>query len=207
MSSHACLAAQVTCQIVRQLAVRRSSCQLLMACSLLNPCRSSHKLYASVLSAPHCRHLQEPLPAHPGCNPQQPYTRSDHAAAAKTWAGVGQPLLQRGSSLPDPALFDQAAFVPPGYGSLLFAHLYENNTCPLSFPGSVFTAFRAWVRDSLQLPLQGALPVQGQSLKVLPGLRVWIRGEGAELDTFLSDMAAQWLCTRSSCPWMLGLRD
>ena len=121
----------------------------------------------------------------------------------RVWACAGQPLLQRASSLPDPALLHQAAFVPPGYGSLLFAHLYENNTCPLSFPGSVFSAFRGWVRDSLQLPLQGPLPVQGQSLKVHPGSRV-LMDVGARLDTVQSPMAAQWSCTRSSCSWVLG---
>ena len=87
---------------------------------------------------------------------------SSHAAAA------GQPLLQRASALPDPAIFHHAAFVPPGYGSLLFAHLYENNSCPLGFPGSVFTQFRAWVRESLQLPLQLPSAAPDAPLKVLP---------------------------------------
>ena len=41
----------------------------------------------------------------------------------------GRPLVQRAALLPRAQLLRHAAFVPPGYTSLLFAHLYEDHTC------------------------------------------------------------------------------
>ena len=74
--------------------------------------------------------------------------------------------------MPDPTTMDRAAFVPPGYGSLLYAHLYEDNSCPYAFPTSVLKAFRAWVLESLGLPLHAPAadlrrPVQVRCLLLL----------------------------------------
>ncbi len=48
-----------------------------------------------------------------------------------------------------PTLFRHAAFVPPGYTSLLFAHLYEDASCPL--PTRLFAAFRSFLLASFGL--------------------------------------------------------
>ena len=56
-----------------------------------------------------------------------------------------------------------AAFVPPGYTSLLYAHLYENASC--AFPTSLFRGFKAFMLEPLgllqQLPghFQGPIKV------------------------------------------------
>lgn len=52
-----------------------------------------------------------------------------------------------------PVLFRHAAFVPPGYASLLFAHLYEPSSCPL--PTTLFAGFRRFVLGSFGL-LEGS---------------------------------------------------
>lgn len=50
-------------------------------------------------------------------------------------------------------LFRHATFVPPGYASLLFAHLYEPSSCPL--PTTLFAGFRRFVLGSFGL-LEGS---------------------------------------------------
>ena len=59
-------------------------------------------------------------------------------------AGGGTtPLVRRVEDVPGPVLFRHAAFVPPGYASLLFAHLYEDSSCPL--PTDLFAGFRRFL--------------------------------------------------------------
>ncbi len=58
-------------------------------------------------------------------------------------------LLQRVDDLPSPTLVRHAAFVPPGYASLLFAFLYQDNECPIRT--SLFKSFRAWALDALDI--------------------------------------------------------
>lgn len=66
------------------------------------------------------------------------------------WPAGGQPLVRRVEGL-GPGAFElrRAAFVPPGYTSLLFAHLYENASCP--FPTPLFKGFRSFVLEPLGL--------------------------------------------------------
>ncbi len=53
-----------------------------------------------------------------------------------------------------PILFRHAAFVPPGYASLLFAHLYEPASCPL--PTTLFAGFRRFMLGSFGLHSGGS---------------------------------------------------
>lgn len=82
----------------------------------------------------------------------------DRQQTACTWwqsqhgqlcVGSGQPVLARAHMLPPHTLFQHAAFVPPGYASLFFAHLYENASCP--YPTDLFASFRQWVWGRLGL--------------------------------------------------------
>lgn len=56
------------------------------------------------------------------------------------------PLLQ------GPVHFCHAAFVPPGYASLLFSHLYEPSSCPL--PTTLFAGFRQFMLEAFGLAEQ-----------------------------------------------------
>ena len=58
-------------------------------------------------------------------------------------------LLRRAGDLGQATVLESAAFVPPGYTSLLFAHLYETNSCPQ--PTSLFRGFRRWLLAPLGL--------------------------------------------------------
>lgn len=58
-------------------------------------------------------------------------------------------LLQHVEDLPSPTLLRHAAFVPPGYASLLFAFLYADNECPVRT--GLFKEFRAFVLNSLAI--------------------------------------------------------
>lgn len=53
-----------------------------------------------------------------------------------------------------PVLFRHAAFVPPGYASLLFAHLEEPSSCPL--PTTLFAGFRRFLLGAFGLGEQAA---------------------------------------------------
>lgn len=57
--------------------------------------------------------------------------------------------VRRLSALNSVTLFRQAVFVPPGYSSLLFAHLYDANSCPR--PTSLFRGFRQWLYSHADL--------------------------------------------------------
>ena len=48
-----------------------------------------------------------------------------------------------------PVVFRRAVFVPPGYTSLLFAHLYEESSCPLRT--TLFAGFRRFFLSSFGL--------------------------------------------------------
>lgn len=76
---------------------------------------------------------------------------------------AGQPLLARASKLPAATRFRAAAFVPPGYGSLFFAHLYEDASCP--HPTELFTRFRSWALRPLGL-LRGAASLEQALVRV-----------------------------------------
>lgn len=71
-------------------------------------------------------------------------------------------LVRRVAEVASPTRFGRAAFVPPGYSSLLFAHLFEDNSCPL--PTSLFSGFRDFLLRSLDLPapraVRGNAPLQ-----------------------------------------------
>lgn len=74
-------------------------------------------------------------------------------------------------------LFRHAAFVPPGYTSLLFAHLYEPASCRL--PTSLFAGFRRYLLEGF-----GLLDVQQAAAKVTAaaeGSSVGGGGSGAPL--------------------------
>ena len=58
-----------------------------------------------------------------------------------------------------PVLFRRAAFVPPGYASLLFAHLYERASCRQST--SLFRGFREFMLEPFGLG--GAAPAGAAS--------------------------------------------
>jgi hypothetical protein len=78
--------------------------------------------------------------------------------------GGTTPLVRRVEDLPGPVLFRHAAFVPPGYASLLFADLYEDSSCPL--PTALFAGFRrfllaAFGLQPLQLAAGGAAGMAG----------------------------------------------
>ena len=67
-------------------------------------------------------------------------------------SGTGRgstPLVRQVGDFPGPVLFKHAAFVPPGYASLLFAHLYEDSSCPL--PTALFAGFRRFLLSSFGL--------------------------------------------------------
>ena len=66
--------------------------------------------------------------------------------------------MSRASALLGRTLFRAAAFVPPGYSSIFFAHLYENGSCP--YPTDLFAAFRHWVLGSLALAPDDSLSSQ-----------------------------------------------
>ena len=53
----------------------------------------------------------------------------------------------------------RAAFVPPGYTSLLYAHLYENASC--AFPTSLIKGFKAFMLEPLGLLQQPPSLFQG----------------------------------------------
>ncbi|KAL3132618.1 hypothetical protein ABBQ32_009146 [Trebouxia sp. C0010 RCD-2024] len=48
------------------------------------------------------------------------------------------------------SLYDRAIFVPPGYTSLLYAHGYEDNSCP--YHTALFKGFRKWFLGTLDIP-------------------------------------------------------
>ncbi|GAB4817514.1 hypothetical protein N2152v2_004560 [Parachlorella kessleri] len=52
-------------------------------------------------------------------------------------------LVRRAEELPGPVVFQRAAFVPPGYTSLLFAHLYEEPSCRQAT--ALFRGFREFM--------------------------------------------------------------
>ncbi len=80
----------------------------------------------------------------------------------------GKPLVRRVDDLgPGAFKLSRAAFVPPGYTSLLYAHLYENASC--AFPTPLFKGFKDFVLQPLGLLQQTPLHFQGP-LKVLRGL-------------------------------------
>ena len=64
--------------------------------------------------------------------------------------------------MPVTTLLKNAVFVPPGYSSLMFAHLYEANSCPQTAP--LFVGFRTWMHANLGLGV--APPVPKIKLKV-----------------------------------------
>lgn len=51
--------------------------------------------------------------------------------------------------LQGPVTFRHAVFVPPGYASLLFAHLYEDSSCPLRT--TLFAGFRSFLLSAFDL--------------------------------------------------------
>ena len=57
--------------------------------------------------------------------------------------------MRRAADLAPRTLLRNAVFVPPGYTSLLFAHLYEANSCPQAAP--LFSGFRRWMHSHLGL--------------------------------------------------------
>lgn len=59
------------------------------------------------------------------------------------------PALPPVPTLQGPVLFRHAAFVPPGYASLLFAHLHEPSSCPL--PTTLFAGFRHFMLEAFGL--------------------------------------------------------
>ena len=69
-------------------------------------------------------------------------------------------------NLNTPTIFRHAVFVAPGYSSLLFAHLYEANSCPQ--PTSLFRGFRRWMYRycGLQLPQESSIE-QAKQVTVL----------------------------------------
>ncbi|PRW45163.1 EGF domain-specific O-linked N-acetylglucosamine transferase [Chlorella sorokiniana] len=73
------------------------------------------------------------------------------ASSGGTWGGSNgdRLLVRRVEDFKGPVLFRHAAFVPPGYASLLFAHLYEPASCPL--PTSLFAGFRRFLLGSFGL--------------------------------------------------------
>ena len=80
-------------------------------------------------------------------------------------------------SLQGPVLFRRAAFVPPGYASLLFAHLYEPASCPL--PTSLFAGFRRFVLASFGLRA-GGVPGTAQGAGAALAGADGVPGGGAE---------------------------
>jgi hypothetical protein len=56
--------------------------------------------------------------------------------------------------LQGPVVFAHAVFVPPGYTSLLFAHLYEDSSCPLRT--TLFAGFRSFLLSAFGLGDHGA---------------------------------------------------
>ena len=71
-------------------------------------------------------------------------------------AGGASRLVRRLEELPAPARFAGAAFVPPGYTSLLFSSLTEASACGL--PTSLFAGFREFLLRPLGLLRAPALP-------------------------------------------------
>lgn len=67
------------------------------------------------------------------------------AAQEDPWARTsgGRRLAQRVGGLQRPTLFRRLAFVPPGYTSLMFAHLNEDSSCRA--PTRLFSGFRRFV--------------------------------------------------------------
>lgn len=61
----------------------------------------------------------------------------------------GKVAVRRIEELERPTVFHKALFVPPGYSSLLFAHLYEPNSCP--YPTILFKGFKVWMHQRLKL--------------------------------------------------------
>lgn len=68
----------------------------------------------------------------------------------------GRLLVRRAGELQAPLRFRHAAFVPPGYASLLFAHLHEPSSCPL--PTALFAGFRSFLLEAFGLGGDGAQP-------------------------------------------------
>lgn len=65
-----------------------------------------------------------------------------------SFAGPGESsAVRRVGDLKQATVFRKALFVPPGYSSLLFAHLHEANSCPMST--SLFRGFKSWVHKRL----------------------------------------------------------
>ncbi|KAK3238858.1 hypothetical protein CYMTET_51167 [Cymbomonas tetramitiformis] len=57
-------------------------------------------------------------------------------AAGNPWGAVdasGTPLLRRLHDITTPTIFRHAIFVPPGYSSIMFAHIDQPNSCPQQF--------------------------------------------------------------------------
>ncbi|KAK9846728.1 hypothetical protein WJX84_010568 [Apatococcus fuscideae] len=105
--------------------------------------------------------------------------------SAEALSPGGQPLVRRVEGL-GPGAFElrRAAFVPPGYTSLLFAHLYENASCP--FPTPLFKGFRSFVLEPLGLMEHQPSQYQGPLKVVLvsrkPAARKLVRSIAKEVD-------------------------
>ena len=85
-----------------------------------------------------------------------------HADMSGLTTGGRQRLVRRLAEVASPTRFGRAAFVPPGYSSLLFAHLYEDSSCPL--PTSLFSGFREFLLRPMGLhaprAVRGNAPLQ-----------------------------------------------
>ena len=73
-------------------------------------------------------------------------------------------LVRRAEELPGPVVFQRAAFVPPGYTSLLFAHLYEESSCRQAT--ALFRGFREFVLAPFGLGAAATVLAPGAPLKV-----------------------------------------
>lgn len=85
-----------------------------------------------------------------------------HADMAVLTTGGAQRLVRRLAEVASPTRFGRVAFVPPGYSSLLFAHLFEENSCPLPTP--LFSGFREFLLRPMGLhamrAVRGNAPLQ-----------------------------------------------
>ena len=64
--------------------------------------------------------------------------------------------MRRAGNLSAKTLLKDAVFVPPGYSSLMFAHLYEANSCPQA--AHLFIGFRTWMHANLGLGSAPSVP-------------------------------------------------
>lgn len=75
----------------------------------------------------------------------------------------GEGTVRRLHSL-NTTVLQQAIFVPSGYTSLLYAHAYEDNSCPHNT--ALFKGFRDWLLGTLRLPSQ-AFRRAGQPVRIM----------------------------------------